>query len=89
MRCRGSVAGMLMLALAVSASAQAPDGGPLIPFARPQGLAAPTGLITLQDALERARKLDLTVQSTLADVAIAREDIVVTERPWQLLERLV
>jgi len=76
MRCRGSVAGMLMLALAVSASAQAPDGGPLIPFARPQGLAAPTGLISLQDALERARKLDLTVQSTLADVAIAREDIV-------------
>jgi outer membrane protein TolC len=33
-------------------------------------------MITLQDALVRARNLDTTVQSALTDAAIAREDIV-------------
>jgi len=76
MKCLPSLVGISILTFAVSASAQAPDVSAPLPFARPQGLAAPSGLITLQDALERARKLDITVQSSLTDVAIAHEDII-------------
>jgi len=69
-----------VLAWTVCAAAQAPAAPPapndsvLLPFARPQGAVAPPAMITLQDALARARELDTTVQSALADVAIARED---------------
>jgi outer membrane protein TolC len=43
-------------------------------LAHPQGEAAPPLVLTLQDALERARKFDLNVQSSIADAATARED---------------
>src|SRR5215471_8395429 len=74
MKCFASVAFLSMVSLTVSAAAQTPDT--TIQFARPEGVAAPPAMITLQDALERARNLDTTVQSALADAVIAREDFV-------------
>jgi len=71
-----SVVCLSMVALTVSAVAQTPDAGVALPFARPAGAAAPPAMITLQDALERARNLDTTFQSALADVVIVGEDIV-------------
>src|SRR5215469_10483301 len=54
------------------------DGQTIAPqplqLAHPQGEAAPPLVLTLQDALERARKFDLNVQSATADAATARED---------------
>jgi outer membrane protein TolC len=61
---------------AASAAAQTPDTGAPLPFARPQGPTAPPTVISFQDALDRARKIDVSVQSALADAALAREDIV-------------
>src|SRR5215470_7784336 len=43
-------------------------------LAHPQGEAAPPLVLTLQDALERARKFDFNVQSAIADAATSRED---------------
>jgi outer membrane protein TolC len=62
--------------LAISAQGQSLDPNAPLPFARPQGPVAPPTLISLDDALDRARKIDLSVQSALADAAIAREDLV-------------
>src|SRR5262245_25823494 len=51
-----------IVSLAVcSAFAQTPEP-PSLQFARPQGAAAPPPVITLQDALERARKVDAAYQ---------------------------
>jgi outer membrane protein TolC len=47
---------------------------PAVQLERPQGAAAPPPLITLQDALERAQKLDAPFQAAVADTALARED---------------
>src|ERR1051326_2794378 len=41
---------------------------------QPQGPATPPAVITMQDALDRARKLDITYLSALADAELARED---------------
>jgi outer membrane protein TolC len=60
--------------LASLAEAQVPELGAPTQFARPQGLAAPPAVITLQDALTRARAIDPVVQSALGDVNIAVED---------------
>jgi outer membrane protein TolC len=70
-----SAAGAAFLAVSM-AVAQAPDNGAVLPFARPQGPAAPPTVITLQDALDRARKIDVSVLSAIADVEIAREDVL-------------
>ena len=43
---------------------------------QPQGQAAPPPLITLQDALDRAQKLDAQSQLAISNAAIAREDRV-------------
>src|SRR5215469_10292151 len=43
-------------------------------LAHPQGEAAPPLVLTLQDALERAKKFDINVQSAIADASTARED---------------
>jgi outer membrane protein TolC len=43
-------------------------------LAHPGGEAAPPLVLTLQDALERAKKFDLNVQSAISDAAAARED---------------
>src|SRR4051812_7447953 len=41
---------------------------------QPQGQAAPPPLITFQDALDRAQKLDAQYQSVAANATVARED---------------
>jgi len=43
-------------------------------LAHPPGEAAAPLVITLQDALDRARKFDVSVQSAITDAAVARED---------------
>src|SRR5881296_526713 len=48
--------------------------GPPIQFAQPQGQASPPPVITLQDALDRARRLDAQFQLAVADAQVARED---------------
>ncbi len=50
--------------------------GQRLPLAQSQGASAPPVVITLQDALERARKLDYEVQSAVADVKSAGEERV-------------
>jgi outer membrane protein TolC len=64
---------LILLCLAVPTFGQAPEL-PQLQFARPQGPAAPPPVITLQDALERAKKIDLQYQIAIADAAFARED---------------
>jgi len=61
---------MLFLFQAASPTPEAP----LLQLVQPQGQAAPPQLITLQDALDRAKKLDAEYQNAIAGAAIARED---------------
>ena len=68
-----TVLGLAMTAAAVAA--QTPEALAPLAFARPQGAAAPPAMITLQDALDRARKLDASVQTALTEAALAREDM--------------
>src|SRR5215510_13887679 len=63
---------MLMMLQAVSQTPQVPP----IQLVQPQGPAAPPPLITLQDALDRAKKLDAQYQAAISNAAIAREDRV-------------
>ena len=69
---------LIVLAAASWAAAQSdPSGnGQRLPLALSQGASAPPVVITLQDALERARKLDYEVQSAVADVKSAGEERV-------------
>src|ERR1041384_5808164 len=65
----------IILVCAVSlASAQNPPTVPPLPLVQPQGSAAPPPVITLQDALERARQVDAQYQEAITDAAVARED---------------
>jgi outer membrane protein TolC len=50
--------------------------GPPLTLVQPDAPAAAPALITLQDALDRARQNDLTFQTATADAATAREDRV-------------
>ncbi len=50
--------------------------GTPLQLVQPEGQSAPPPLITLQDALERARRLDAQFQSAIADAQIARQDRV-------------
>ena len=52
---------------------QTPEPPPL-QLVQPQGPAAPPPVITLQDALERARQIDAQYQLAVTDAAVARED---------------
>jgi outer membrane protein TolC len=54
---------------------QTPDA-PALQLVQPQGPAAPPPVITLQDALDRARKVDAQFQSAVSNAAIAAEDRV-------------
>ena len=63
---------MLMM---LQALAQTPEAPPL-QLVQPPGQAAPPPVITLQDALDRAKKLDAQFQSAVSNAAIAREDRV-------------
>ena len=64
------------LLVTMPAAAQAPEAGATLPFARPQGPAGPPALITLQDALDRARSIDLSVQHAIVELDTARENII-------------
>jgi len=67
---------LLSVLAAVSPAAAQSDNGQRLPLAQSQGASAAPVVITLQDALERARKLDVEVQSAIADVRSAGEERV-------------
>jgi outer membrane protein TolC len=48
--------------------------GPPVQLVQPEGPAAPPIVITLQDALDRAKNNDVQLQSAIADAQVARED---------------
>jgi len=75
MRSRGNCFYLIALLIGAvcSALAQTPEP-PSLQFARPQGPAAPPAVITLQDALDRAKQVDAQYQLAIADAAVARED---------------
>src|SRR5213594_1625059 len=64
---------LVLLCSLSSAFAQTPEP-PSLQFARPQGPAAPPAVITLQDALDRAKQVDAQYQLAIADATVARED---------------
>ena len=64
---------LVLLCAIGSAFAQTPEP-PALQFARPQGPAAPPPVITLQDALDRAKQVDAQYQLAIADATVARED---------------
>jgi outer membrane protein len=47
---------------------------PAVQLVQPQGPAAPPIVITLQDALDRAKSIDVQLQTAVADAVVARED---------------
>src|SRR5437867_11110355 len=65
---------LILIAAVSSAFAQGPEPPPSLQFARPQGPGAPPPVITLQDALERAKQVDAPYQLAIADASVARED---------------
>ena len=56
--------------------AQKAEPPPAFQLVQPQGQAAPPPLITLQDALDRATRLDVQYQLAISNAGIAREDRV-------------
>ena len=77
------IAGLLLISgmmLHTAAAQNEPPGSlqPAVPLAQPagSGQSAPPVTITLQDALERARKIDAQYLSAQTDVSLAREDRV-------------
>jgi len=66
----------LFLFLIPSVFAQQTQAPPVLQLVQPQGQAAPPLLLTLQDALDRAAKLDVQYQLAISNAAIAREDRV-------------
>ena len=79
MKCFTITAFVSLLALRVSLAAQTPDANVPLQFARPPGPAAPPAVITLQDALDRANKVDVGVRLALIEAEIAREEIFQAE----------
>jgi outer membrane protein TolC len=72
---------LLLFAVAVllgasSAGAQEVPAGPPLQLVRPEGSAGAPIVITLADALQRAKQNDAQFQASVADVEIAREDRV-------------
>jgi outer membrane protein TolC len=47
---------------------------PAVQLVQPQGPAAPPIVVTLQDALDRAKNIDVQLQTAVADAMVARED---------------
>lgn len=48
--------------------------GPPVQLVQPEGPAAPPIVVTLRDALDRAKNNDVQLQSAIADAQVARED---------------
>jgi outer membrane protein TolC len=61
---------VLMLSPALAQNIEPPP----LQLVQPQGQAAPPPVITLQDALDRAKKLDAQYQSAITNASLARED---------------
>jgi len=61
---------MVIFAIAVLLQTQTPN----LQLVQPQGPAAPPPVITLQDALDRAKQLDAQYNLAVTDALIARED---------------
>ena len=74
-RAFASVLGWAILA-GLSASAQNGPVGPPIELVQPPGVAGPPLVVTLQDAIARARTADAPFQSVAADAQSAQEDRV-------------
>src|SRR5262245_9625545 len=56
--------------------AQTPQSTPPLALIQPEGPTGPPLVITLQDALQRARQNDTQFQTSVAEADIAREDRV-------------
>jgi len=50
--------------------------GPPLSLVQPEGQTSPPMIVTLQDALERAKRNDAQFQSSVADAQLAKEDRV-------------
>src|SRR5207249_9651175 len=70
------VATAVMVAGASGVGAQDVQTGPPLSLVHPEGPAGPPVVLTLQDALQRAKQNDAQFQASVADAAIAREDRV-------------
>jgi len=73
-----SCAAALVSASTIVRAQQPPaaPGGPPLTLVQPDAPAAPPAMITLQDALDRARQNDAQFQTAVADAQVAREDRV-------------
>jgi outer membrane protein TolC len=65
---------LIFVCTTLCASAQTSETAPALQLVQPQGSTAPPPVITLQDALGRARQVDAQFQGAIADAAVARED---------------
>lgn len=68
--------GVTLLSYASGAAAQDQPAPPPLALAHPEGPASPPLVLTLQDALDRAKQNDLQFQAAIADADLAREDRV-------------
>src|SRR5436853_5737755 len=64
----------IFFSLILTASAQNVETPPPLQLVQPQGPTAPPAVMTLRDALDRAKQLDAQYQLAIADAAVARED---------------
>jgi len=74
-------AAVVVFATTAAAHAQTTPAAPAqtnppLPLVHPQGAAAPPMVVTLQDALQRARENDPTYQSAVTDALVAHQDAV-------------
>ena len=60
----------------VTLGAQGPPLVPPLSLVQPEGQTSPPMIVTLQDALERAKRNDAQFQSSVADAQLAKEDRV-------------
>jgi outer membrane protein TolC len=66
----------LLRVVIATVGAQEPRAGALLPLVRPEGPAGPPVVITLSDALERAKRNDARFLSSVADAELAHQDYV-------------
>jgi outer membrane protein TolC len=69
-------AAALALGASRAAAQQPPPSAPPLTLVQPEGTSAAPLVLTLQDALERARQNDVQFQAVVADAEIARQDRV-------------
>ena len=72
---RTGLLAVVVLTIAAWASAQSPAQPPLV-LVHPEGATGPPAVVTLQDALQRARQNDAQFQAVVTDAQVAHEDRV-------------